>query len=183
MNSFYFFFALSWGDCYSTHILNLSKALQDKTCSAAEGQKIADMVVHTLLVLRSDNSFDIFWLKMLKRSEPLEPEPELPCKCRRPKRYEKGEVESKFHNDPKAYFRQNYFEAIDLVVNSIKHRLQQPGYEAYSNLELLLLKVSIGEDILDFVCQFYQDDFQHEILQAQLLTFGVDFQQAKVIKE
>ena len=30
---------------------------------------------------------------------------------------EDGDAESKFHDDPKAYFRQLYFEAIDLSVN------------------------------------------------------------------
>ena len=49
------------------HTDNLSKTLQDKTRSAAEGQAIADMVVCTLLTLRNDDLFELFWLKVTKK--------------------------------------------------------------------------------------------------------------------
>ena len=67
-------------------------------------------------------------------------------------RYEDGLAESEFHDDTKA--RQLYFEAIDLAVNCIQDRFQQPDYKVYSNLEQLILKAAEGEDItaeLDFV--------------------------------
>ena len=31
----------------------------------------------------------------------------------------------------------------------------------------------------DFLCKFYKDDIQPEVLQAQLLTFGIEFQRAR----
>ena len=120
------------------HTDNLSKTLQDKTRSAAEGQAIAGMVVRTLLItLRSDDSFHLFWLKVTKRAESLKLEPQLPCRTKRPRRYDGGLAESEFHDDPKTYFRQHYFEALDLAVNCIN----QPG------LEQLLLKAVEGSDV------------------------------------
>lgn len=52
--------------------------MQDKTQSVAEGQLIADMVVRTLLKARSDESFDIFWVKVMNSAESLDIEPQLP---------------------------------------------------------------------------------------------------------
>jgi hypothetical protein len=112
------------------------------------------MVVRTLVTLRSDDSFELFWLKVTKRAESLELEPQLPRRTKRPRRYDDGLAESEFHDDPMAYFRQHYFEALDLAVNCIKDRFDQPGYKVYSNLEQLLLKVIEGADVtteLDFV--------------------------------
>jgi len=56
-------------------------------------------------------------------------------------------TEGDFLTDVKSYYRQQYFEAIDLVVNSIKDRFDQPGYRIYRNLEQLLLKSCQNEDI------------------------------------
>lgn len=129
MNTFNFLFGTFLAEMVLRHTDNLSKTLQDKTRSAAEGQVIADMVVHILLTLRSDDSFELFWLKVTKKAESLELEPQLPCRTKRPRRYEEGEAESKFHDEPKAYFRQHYFEALDLAVNCIRDRFDQPGYK------------------------------------------------------
>lgn len=37
-------------------------------------------------------------------------------------------------------YRHTYFEALDLIVCSIKERFDQPGYKVYSNLECVLVK-------------------------------------------
>ena len=178
MNTFKFLFGTFLAEMVLRHTDNLSKTLQDKTRSAAEGQIVADMVVRTLLTLRSDDSFDLFWLKVIKKAESLDLEPELPRRAKCPRRYDDGQAVSEFHNDPKAYFRQHYFEAVDLAVNCIKDRFDQPGYKVYSNLEQVLLKTIEGVDVtaeLGFVCDFYKDDLDLELLKAQLLTFRTEF--------
>ena len=53
-----------------------------------------------------------------------------------PKKYEDG---NEIHYEPKTYFQQQYYEAIDLAINCIKDRFQQPGYNVYCQLENLLL--------------------------------------------
>ena len=102
------------------------------------------MICRSIEKLHDDDSFDMFWLKLLKMAESLdmEPEPQLPRHRKRPRRYEDGLADGEFHSDVKAYFRQHYFEAIDLTVYCIKDRFHQPGYLVYSHLEQLLLKAA-----------------------------------------
>ena len=118
MKTFNFLFGTVLGEMVLRHTDNLSRTLQDKALSAAEGQQVADMVVRTL---RNVESFDLFWLKVTKSAESLDVgEPQLPRQRKTPRRYDDGSTDGDFHADPKAYYRQHYFEAIDLVVNCIK---------------------------------------------------------------
>ena len=179
METFNFLFGAFLGEMILRHTDNLSKTLQNQSCSAAEGQLIADMVVRTLSTLRSDESFDMFWSKLISKAELLDIQPELPRRRKRPATYEEGLAESEFHDNPKTFSRQHYFEGIDLAFTCIKDRFRQPGYEVYSRLETLLVGAAIGGNIeadLNFVCDFYKDDLEKDILEAQLVTFRLEFQ-------
>ena len=53
-----------------------------------------------------------------------------------------------------------YFEALDLVIEAIKDRFDQPGYAIYRNLEELLVKGASGEEFDDqkkLVCELYHE--------------------------
>ena len=50
MSKFDFFFGVVLGQLVLSHSDNLSKSLQKKTCSAAEGQEITQMVIKPLKV-------------------------------------------------------------------------------------------------------------------------------------
>ena len=52
---------------------------------------------------------------------------------------------AKFHDDCKQYFRINYFEALDLIISSVKEKFDQPGYVIYKDLQDLLLMQSHKE--------------------------------------
>ena len=109
-------------------------------------------------------------------------EPQLPRRRKTPKRFDDGLTSGEFHDSPKVYYRQLYYEAIDSIVSSLKDRFDQPGYGVYCRLEELLIKASCKEDFkasFDFVCSFYKDDFDSDLLCAQLKTFGLDFQAYK----
>lgn len=54
-----------------SHSDNLSRALQKSDISAVEGQAIAAMSVKTLLSVRSDQCFELFWGKTTKKAEDL----------------------------------------------------------------------------------------------------------------
>ena len=67
-------------------------------------QKLSDMVVQTLLAIRKEDAFDLFRLIVLRSAQFFYLEPQLPRNRRnrrRPKRYEEGEADGEFHNDPK----------------------------------------------------------------------------------
>ena len=62
MRTFELMFGTVLGEMILRHTDNLSKTLQAKTISAAEGQQVAHIVCsHTFEALRDDVSFDSFW--------------------------------------------------------------------------------------------------------------------------
>jgi len=90
-------------------------------------------------------------------------------------RFPKDETGSEafFHETPKELYHKEYFSVLDLVINYIKDRFQQPGYGEYKHLQELLLKAACGdsEDYaseLQFVTTFYGDDMNSSVLQVQL---------------
>lgn len=184
MTKFDFLFGTVLGEMLLRHSDNLSKALQKKSISAAEGQHVGRMVIDTLHSLRTEESYDLFWTKistMAERADIDVEEPQLPRRRKTPRRFDDGLTSGDFHDTPKAYYRQLYYEAVDSITSSLKNRFDQPGYGVYCKLEELLIKASCKEDfkdLLDFVCSFYKDDFNSDLLCAQLITFGLDFHAA-----
>uniref|UniRef100_A0A1X7V731 HAT C-terminal dimerisation domain-containing protein n=1 Tax=Amphimedon queenslandica TaxID=400682 RepID=A0A1X7V731_AMPQE len=153
------------------HTDNLSSTFQHKTISVAEGQKIARMTIETL------ESYDDFWEFVNKSATSLHiMEPKLPHQHKQPARYEDGLSSGDFPTTPKIYFRQLYYEALDLIINCIDKCLNQPGCNTYRHLETLLLKAFKQEDYEDellLVSEFYKDDFNLSNLRTQLQIFGV----------
>ncbi len=78
MSTFDFLFGAMLSEMVLRHTDNLSRTLQKKTCSAAEGQQMARLVVNTLLTVRNDESFHLFWQKLISVSQPSDIEPRLP---------------------------------------------------------------------------------------------------------
>ena len=140
----------------------MSKALQSPKLSASEGQRIAAMTVKTLQSLRSDSNFDSFWRKAeITRHKFDIDAPELPRKRKLPRRLDDGNAEPEFSSDCKQHFCQQYFEAFNLIVNSITGRFDQIAYKVYKNLQDLLInaiKNEPYEDELSFVKNFYGDN-------------------------
>ena len=140
--------------------------------SAAEGQKIADMTASTLTSIRTDENFLLFWKLIRQKASNLNiNEPVLPRQRKRPRRYEDGPSEGEFPENVEDLYRHTYFEALDLIVCSIKERFDQPGYKVYSNLECVLVK-AIKKDNYDeelkYIVDFYKGDLNHDQLNMQL---------------
>ena len=115
--------------------------MQKAHISAAEGQEIARITVETLNSIRSGESFDLFWAKVSSTAESLDVgKPQLPRRHKVPKKIDDGTSTGDFHSSPKEYYRQHYFQAVDMIVTCITDRFNQPGYRVYSEVEQLLLK-------------------------------------------
>ena len=184
MKTFSFVYGAILGEMILRHADNLSSTLQHKSMSAAEGQQVALMTVQTINSIRLEESFDLFWLKVNRFIEDHDiSKPELPRQRKRPRRYEEGSHYVDFHESPKEYFKQHYFEAVDLITNCILNRFDQPGYKIYSSLESLLIKSLKGEEfecILNEVCSFYKDDFDRDMLCTQFQTLHVHYRKEHV---
>ena len=127
--------------------------------------------------------FDLIWAKVTQTATFLGiNDPQLPHCRKQMRRYDDGDSVGDFHSTSKAYFKQSYYEAIDLVVGCIANRFDQPGYKIYRTLEILILKVYKQDDIADdlkAILSFRKDDFDHKLLPIQLQTFGTHFQQTQ----
>ena len=173
----YLFGYISLGKLLLRHSDNLSKTLQSPKLSAAESQRIASTTVKALQSIRDDTYFDLFWQKVesLRSSLDVE-EPKLPRKRKVPRRYEEGTADAEYFDDCKAHYRQQYYEALDIITTSIKDRFDQPGYRIYQQLQELLLKAIRKEDTdecFSFVAnKLLQGRFQSLSTQAPFRCIG-----------
>ncbi len=178
MTKFSFLFGLILSEKILQHTDNLSKTLQTPALTASEGQEIADLTCQTLERMRTDEMFDLFWMKVidLQRKNGVN-EPCLPRKRRAPHHLEVGSSESFHHSSPKEYYKQQYFECLDFIVTAIRDRFNQPGYVTLKNLENLLIKAANGKEYseeLAFVIDCYSDVTESS-LSAQLQNLTTAF--------
>ena len=73
----------------------------------------AELALQYLVRLRSDASFDQFYTKVVEDSKDLTSPPVLP-RYRRPGT--EGAIGHAYSN-PESYFRKQYFEVLDLLIN------------------------------------------------------------------
>ena len=108
--------------------------------------------------------------------------PTLSRRRRAPRRLQIGLTDGDFHSPPEQNYREIYYEALDLVSESINSRLNQPGYKVYRNVEDLVLNACHGSSYdteLSNVCDFYKDDISKMQLQAQLPLLQALFAEEK----
>jgi len=140
--------------------------------------------VKTLVSLQSEGNFNLFWEKLQLVTNDLDiGEPQLPCHRKRTRQYETGSAECEFAVSPKDHYRQIYYEGLDLIVNCIRNRFDQPGYKVYCNLQELLLKASAKADYEeehDFVTKFYGNDFDPLALKTHLTLYSTLFAEKNI---
>ena len=92
----------------------LSLRLQGKDTTVQEAMQASSLALKYLERQRSDEAFDHFYDKIIEAAKDLTSEPTLPHFTKRPRRVDDGEPGHRFET-PKAYFRQQYFELLDLL--------------------------------------------------------------------
>lgn len=91
--------------------------------------------------MRNEDDFKLFFQHLQKlQSFTDTEEPYLPQRKRAPKRLQVGDGIGYHADNVEEFYRNQYYEALDLAIVSIKDRFEQPGYTVYKNLEELLLK-------------------------------------------
>eukprot|EP00731_Ephydatia_muelleri_P008502 Em0004g840a len=180
MSRFDFLFGAVLGERLLKHTDNLSRTLQSPALTASEAQQCAMLHCETLCMMRSSESFDLFWERVILLQEKYGvQEPLLPRKRKAPTHLEVGSSTGYFHITVKELYRQQYFECLDLVISAVRERFDQPGYAVLLNLESLLLKAAKKEEYseeLHFVLKHYHDDFADASrLETQLELLGVMF--------
>lgn len=84
-----------------------------------------------------------------------------------------GDAEHFFPQTERDMYRQNYFEAMALVITCVKDQFDQPGFKVFQNVEEHLNK-AVRSDFGDyseefaFVTEFYAKDINKDSLKVQL---------------
>ena len=189
MRQFDFFFSITLAKELLLITDNLAKLLQTKDLSALEGKELYLITAKTIEDMKSEEEFEKFWQKTLKKSKELKvKEPELKRKTRKPARFvdsseEDGEeVETHVDDQVKEIFRKIFFQALTLNLECLKSRFEQKGLKMYENLQELLLLAAQGkcyDEVLNEVLDFYGEDFDEDNLRAQMKIYKNMFQGEK----
>ena len=118
----------------------------------------------------------MFWQKVKRLTINLDIDaPMLPQRRKMPKRFEVGNASPEFPSEPEDYYHRIYFEGLDLIVQAISDRFDQPEYHTYRHLQELIFKAIRREDFkseLEFISNFYGSDLNTVNLEMQLNMLG-----------
>lgn len=118
---------------------------------------------------RTDDSYDKFYDSVVVESSDLTDEPTLPRIRKLPRRLNDGAPDHQ-HQSPKDYYRQKYFEAIDVVTTEIARRFNQSDLDVVADMERLLIDSANDSysSIPDSVRTLYSGDVNMERLPVHL---------------
>ena len=150
MTTFSFYFSCTLGEQLLRQTDNVSRALQDSSTSAAQGNRLAQDVVKTLL-RRSDwylINFSLLGAQILQRNWTTETQtiedPKLPRKRKAPIRHEVGEQDTHhFPETPKDHYRRydRYCNACNASTQDLSKKTSKSTW-TYRNSYWSLLPVS-----------------------------------------
>ena len=93
------------GELILRHTDNLSKTLQHKSLSAAEGQHLATLTLEVLRSLRDSDRFTAFYTLVVQAQSRFGvADPALPKKRRAPQRFEVGSSAGDFHLTAESHY-------------------------------------------------------------------------------
>ena len=179
MGTFKFSYGVFLSECIMKQVDNLSKILQSSTISAAEGQRIAGLTIVALEMINNEENFDLFWKLVQKQASLTDryvEESALPRRKRVQLCFDTGSGESNFVLTTKEYYRQYYYEVLNLAVNSIRSRFEQSRFKRCKILQNLLLSAVNGksfEDDFEEVTSFYDTDIDSSALKESGDFFSI----------
>ena len=142
------------------------------------------MTAATLEAEKTDEKFQNFYKNIVKSAKDIGlEEPFLPRQRSIPDRYEGSLTEIPIFEDVEEMYQFYYLQSLEAIISNIKERFDQDGYKMVMNLENLLLKCAKGQDYseeFENVTNFYGSDLDKDVLQAQLLTFRLQFKEEDI---
>ena len=172
MKEFDFLFGLMLAEKLLKHSDNFSRTIQATSMPAIEAHRLSGLCIEVLQRMRTDRDFELFWelsrstQKLLNVDDPV-----LKRNRKRPRSYEDGSAEHFFFDTPELFYKQIYFECLDVVVSALKDCFQQRDYSLYASMEQLLMKACSKADYsreLQDVTEFFQNDFNKSELDTHL---------------
>ena len=147
----------------------LSITLQGKTTTLQEAKHASQLSEKYLRRQRSDTAFEAFYESVCKESQELTGEPVLPRQRKLPKRLDSSSSSHQFES-AKDYYRQKYFEVLDIVVNEIQRRFDQNDFCVASDMEQMVINAANGDvnTIPETVRDMYSKDLDIPRLSTHL---------------
>lgn len=110
---------------------------------------------------RTESAYDQFYDRVVEQCHDLNGEPVLPGR-RNPPQRTGNEAECYQPETPKDYYRQKYYETLDVVFNEISRRFNQDDLTTDANLEKMLLAAANDQEftIPENVQTMYKGDLQ-----------------------
>ena len=134
--------------------------------------KLRCLTAQTLQGMSTERDFDLFWAKIETARKQFDvKEPILPRRRKIPKRLDDYKAIAELPDSVIDWYRLQYNAVLELAVSSIKSRFDHKGYQTFSHIEQLLFMASTGlpfEEHLNFVCDFFDDDFNKAEIAAEL---------------
>ena len=192
MKTFAFFFGLCLGQRLYSLTDNLSKALQNEKLSAVSGHRIALLTKDTLINMRNEESFKMFFGVILKKAanHPQIEHPTVPRKRSRPNysilNYVEGHPSAEGHYPATVedHYRSLYYDAVDDIIQAHMTRFDQPSFKAFCAMEQLLLKgiegLDVGAETAE-VQKIYGDDINFGSLSTEFAVLKTICKEEKPI--
>ena len=117
MENFSTYFGLKLSHLVFSGAEQLSLTLQGKDTTIQEASMAAELMIQQQ---RSDTSFDLFYSKVVEDSNELTSPPSLPRHRCPPRRVDDSTATAHEFATPEDYFRKQYFEVLDLLINELK---------------------------------------------------------------
>lgn len=190
MTKFKFFYGLNLSQRLFSISDNLSKALQKEDMSALSGFNLAGLTIETFKDMRTDKCAKLFFDAVSKKalSHSFIDEPKLPAKRKRPNyrsivdhmQIDGYPATGEPHHPETAeeYYRQQYFETLDLIISSVKDRFDQPVFVAFLKMEQFLLNAIKGKNFdneLDDIIKVYGNDIDPFQIRTETYTLQTIF--------
>lgn len=169
MEKFSTYFGLKLSHLIFAASEQLSISIQGKNTSAQDAIRASKATVSYFERQRNDSVFSDFYDAVCAEAKDLTDEPSLPRYRRAPKRLDDGSNPHRYDN-PKDYFKQQFFEALEQAVGTLENRFEQKNMTIVKEIESLLLNAANGElfSVSEEIAMLYKDDISFPRLEQQL---------------
>ena len=124
----------------------LATTLQAKDINAQVSIKVAKATDSFLERYRNLDSFNTFFQAVVAESDGLTSKPALPRQRRVPQRIDDGACNHTYQS-VEEYFRQEYYEVLDIMRSELKRRFDQKGLKVLGEIESLLISACNGNKV------------------------------------
>lgn len=171
IESFDYIFALEIAQAVFADTDNLSRLTQSTKLAAFDLKKAAMLTADATEKRRTDDTFTGHFVSAKKLCADRDiDEPRLRRRSKRPARYEDGGEPAVLTLE--VHYKRLYYDFLDRVINGIRERFSQPGFEMLIEMEGLLLQAAkssvFDHSSVAHICEFYGQDMQKERLICDL---------------